>query len=103
MHAKSSSSTWPQILVVLERGDGGVHQERWLEVVGWVEGVHNGGAPLCMHPASLHVAYGHSVEFELDRRLQSTLEMQCNELEEGGLLQNASSSGYHRDQHSFGD
>lgn len=37
---------------------------------------------------------GRSGEFELDHRLQSALEMQCNELEEGCLLQNAGASGY---------
>lgn len=37
---------------------------------------------------------GCSGEFELDHRLQSALEMRCNELEEGCLLQNAAASGY---------
>lgn len=36
MRAKPSSSTWPQIPVILDRGDGEVHEERWLEVVGWL-------------------------------------------------------------------
>lgn len=38
MLAKLSSSTWPQIPVILERGGAGVHRERWLEMVGWLHG-----------------------------------------------------------------
>lgn len=52
MHAKPScSSTWPQIPLILEGGEGELHQERWLGTVGQlnrVEGVHNSRASLLM-------------------------------------------------------
>lgn len=78
MHAKPSSSTWPQIPVILEGGEGGLHQERWLGAVGQLNRVERVckqqslSAYVCTQPGCTRArADGHAREFELEHRLRT--------------------------------
>lgn len=105
MHAKPSSSTWPQIPVILEGGEGGLHQERWLGAVGQlnrVERVCNSRASLLMYAPSQAARELGLMAMPGNLSWNTGFGL-CKELEEGGLLQNAPSSAYHRDQDGFRD